>query len=264
MPSMDNIPTDTTQSSYKAPAVHRAFKLLRILTDSDRPLRLSEISERLGCSKSTTHGLVHALVREKALRKLDNGSGYFIGSTLADLVFTDWNYFRINQAARPIIKALRDASQETVFLGAELGKRVLIMLASESGEAIKISARPGTTIPLFAGAVGKVFMACRDEDKVRQLLEGQDLPQYTKNSITNIQTYMTEIATVRQQGYAIDDEEYIKGVRALAVALQNKRGPSMAVWVVGMASSMTFDRIHRIIDLTFKAADSLRAALEGF
>ena len=77
-------------------------------------MRLSEISERLGCSKSTTHGLVHALVREKALRKLDNGSGYFIGSALADLAFSDWNYFRINRAARPIINALRDASGETV------------------------------------------------------------------------------------------------------------------------------------------------------
>ena len=250
--------------TYKAPAVHRTFSLLRMLADAGGPLRLSEISERLGCSKSTTHGLVHALVREKALRKTDNGHGYYIGTALADLAFSDWNYFRINQVARPIINALRDASQETIFLGAELGNRVLIMLTSESGEAIKISARPGTTIPLFAGAVGKVFMACRDEDKVRQLLEGQGLPEYTKNSITNIQTYLSEIATVRHQGYAIDDEEYIKGVRALAVALQNQRGPSMAVWVVGMASSMASDRIEKIINLTCKTADSLRAAVEDF
>lgn len=252
------------QPNYKAPAVQRAFSLLRMLADAGGPLRLSDISERLGCSKSTTHGLVHALVREKALRKLDNGSGYFIGSTLADLVFSDWNYFKINQGARPIINTLRDACEETIFLGAELGNRVLIMLTSESGDVIKISARPGTTIPLFAGAVGKVFMACRDKDKVRQLLEGQSLPQYTKKTITNIQAYLSEIANVRHQGYAIDDEEYIKGVRALAVALQNQRGPSMAVWVVGMASSMTSDRLERIVKLTCRAADSLRSAVEDF
>ena len=250
--------------AYKAPAVHRAFSLLRVLADAKGPMRLSEISERMGCSKSTTHGLVHALVREKALRKMDNGSGYFIGSVLADLVFSDWNYFRINQAARPLINALRDASAETVFLGAELGSRVLIMLTSESGEAIKISARPGTTIPLLAGAVGKVFMACRDEDKVRQLLDAQGLPQYTHNSITEMRPYLTEIADARRRGYAIDDEEYIKGVRALAVALQNQRGPSMAVWVVGMASSLTYDKIESIIPLTCKSAESLKAAVEDF
>lgn len=261
---MDENLTTTPSSAYKAPAVHRAFNLLRILAHSGSPLRLSEISKQLGCSKSTTHGLVHALVREGALRKLDNGGGYYIGTTLADLVFSDWNYFKINQAARPIINALRDASEETVFLGAELGNRVLIMLTSESGEAIKISARPGTTIPLFAGAVGKVFMACREEDKVRQLLKISGMPKYTKKTIASVQAYLSEIAKVRHQGYAIDDEEYIKGVRALAVALQNQRGPSMAVWVVGMASSMALNKIERIIKHTRKAADSLRAAVEDF
>lgn len=251
------------QPTYKAPAVHRAFSLLRMLADSDGPLKLSEISAQLNCSKSTTHGLVHALVREKALRKTDSGSGYYIGPALAELAFSDWNYFRINQAARPIINGLRDATEATVFLGAELGNRVLIMLTAESREALKISARPGTHIPLLAGAVGKAFMACRDQERVRQLLAEQGLPQYTGHSITHIETYLSEIANVRQQGYAVDDEEYIKGVRALAVALQNQRGPSMAVWVVGMAAGMALEKNKRAIDLTCRAAVSLKNAVEA-
>jgi DNA-binding IclR family transcriptional regulator len=260
---MDEMIGDTNQSAYKAPAVHRAFSLLRILADSDHPLRLSEISERLGCSKSTTHGLVHALARENALRKESKGPRYYIGPSLADLVFSDWNYFKINQAAKPIIDSIWDATNETVFLGARLGNRVLIMLTAESSNALKISADPGTTIPLFAGAVGKVFMALKSDDQVSDLLHVHGLPKYTPNTITNKEDYLSEIKKVRRLGYALDIEEYITGVCAVAVALGNYRGPSMAVWVVGMNGNMASDKIQQVVDFTSQAAASLNAAVEG-
>ena len=259
MPPMEDILSDSAQSKYKAPAVHRAFTLLRILVESDRPLRLSEISKRLGCSKSTTHGLIHALVRENALRKETNGPGYFIGPALADLVFSDWNYFKINQTAKPIIDSLRDATGETVFLGAKLGNRVLIVLTAESSKALKISANPGTTIPLFAGAVGKVFMALKNDSQAGSLLRMHGLPEYTPNSITDMEAYLMEIRKVRNQGYAVDIEEYITGVCAVAVALENHRGPAMAIWVVGMNGNMASGKITQLVDQTSHAAASLNA-----
>jgi DNA-binding IclR family transcriptional regulator len=255
--------TTVTKPAYQAPAVHKAFTLLRILADSDRPLRLSEISERLGCSKSTTHGLVHALARENALRKETKGNGYFVGPALADLVFSDWNYFKINRVAKSIIDSVRDATGETVFLGAKLGNRVLIMLTAESSEALKISANPGTTIPLLAGAVGKVFMALKSDRQVSSLLQAHGLPNYTPNSIADVENYLLEIGKVRNQGYAIDMEEYILGVCAVAVALRNQRGPSMAVWVVGMNGNMASDKIRQVVDLTSHAAESLGVTVEG-
>jgi DNA-binding IclR family transcriptional regulator len=255
--------TRTNQPAYQAPAVQRAFHVLRTLADSDRPLKLSEISQRLGCSKSTTHGLVHALLRENAISKEVNGRGYFMGPAITDLAFSGWNYFRINQLAKPIINSVRDQSHETVFLGAWLGNRVLIMLTSESGEALKISATPGTTIPLFAGAVGKVFMGLKDDDLVTSLIQKQGLPHYTPRSITDPATYLSEIELVRQQGYALDDEEYLTGVRAIAVALQNNLGPPMAVWVVGMTSNINDNNIKQIVTITMEAAESLRSTIEN-
>lgn len=261
---MKNKTTVTNQPAYQAPAVHRAFHLLRMLADSSHPLKLSEISAKLGCSKSTTHGLVHALLRENALRKETNGRGFFIGPAMADLAFSGWNYFKINQLAKPIIDSVRDNTGETAFLGAKLGHRVLIMMTAESGEALKISASPGTTIPLYAGAVGKVFMALKSDNQVNSLLHTHALPHYTPNSITGRERYLVEIGKVRSQGYAIDDEEYIKGVCAVAAALQNQRGPSMAVWVAGMTGNMASGKIAQVIDLTSHAAESLRTTVEDY
>ena len=250
------------QAGYQAPAVHKAFQLLRTLAESNRHLGLTELAQELGYSKSTTHGLVHALVKENVLKKEKECRGFLFGPAMADLALSGWNYFKINQQARPIIDSLRDATGETVFLGAELGNRVLIMLTSESGKALKISASPGTTIPLMAGAVGKVFMAHKDLEAVRRQIDEHGLPLYTNRSIKDVTAYLSEIKRVREQGYALDDEEYITGVRAVAVALENQRGPSMAVWVVGMPGNMASANIGSIVGHTFRAAETLRATIE--
>jgi DNA-binding IclR family transcriptional regulator len=148
-------------------------------------------------------------------------------------------------------------------LGAWLGNRVLITLTAESAEALKISANPGTTIPLFAGAVGKVFMALEKDDKVNSLLQDQGLPHFTPKSITDLSNYLSEIQSVRRQGYALDNEEYLTGVRAIAVALKNLKGPSMAIWVVGMVGSMNNAKIKLIVDITKQAANTLKKTVEG-
>ncbi len=137
------------------------------------------------------------------------------------------------------------------------------MRRAESVEPLKISANPGTTIPLFAGAVGKVFMAGKYPDQVKRLIKEYGLPEYTRNSITDEKAYLSEIEQVRKQGYAIDDEEYIKGIRAVAVAFRNQKGPSMAVWAVGMTGTMESKKISRVIDVMTRAVESLSVAVEG-
>ena len=73
--------------------------------------------------------------------------------------------------------------------------------------------------PLFAGAVGKVFLACMPEEQAAKIVKSKGLPRFTENSIVDPASYYRELKRVREKGYAIDDEEYIMGVRAVASPL---------------------------------------------
>ncbi len=252
-----------TSSGYKAPAVHKAFQLLRAVAESPNGMRLVELAARVGCSTSTTHGLVHALLREKALIQGDDPHKLFLGPLIADLAFTDWNYAKVSRLAQPIIDGVRDHVQATVFLGVRIRTRVMITATAEATESFRISAPAGTTISLFAGAAGKVFLAQESAERIVELAGERGLPQYTAHSIVDMEDYLAELHRVRSRGYAIDYEEYLSGIRAVAAALHNRRGLPMAIWVVGIAKDMRPTRLRQVADITVAAAKDLRSRLEG-
>ncbi|MDR3568507.1 MAG: IclR family transcriptional regulator [Syntrophobacteraceae bacterium] len=252
------------RNGYKAPAVHKAFELLRAVAEAQGGARLVDLATRAGISTSTAHGLVHALLREKALVQGDDPRRLFLGPLIADLAFTDWNYIKVNRLGQPIINELRDRVEATVFLGVRVRGRIMITATAEAKESFKISAPVGTTMPLCAGAVGKVFLALeKSPEQISEALSEKGLPQFTPNSITNLGQYLDDLDRVRSQGFAIDDEEYLSGIRAVAVALKNRRGLPMAIWIVGIASSMGLSRLQQVAEMSVHAAKELCSRLDG-
>ncbi len=255
----------TALAGYKAPAVGKAFELLRVVARSRQGLSLSELAVKLGYSKSTTHGLVHALMHEGALVQANGGKKLLLGSTVVELAFQSWNYLIINRAAQPILEELRKEIGESVFLGVfnRNNARAIIMATSEASKPLKISSPPGTSISLFAGAVGKVFLAGMEDARALELIREKGLPRFTENSIVGEDDLMGELERVRERGWALDDEEYIPGVRAVAASIGNLHGLPMAIWVVGFAGNMGDDQINRITQATLDTTEKLRAVLDA-
>ena len=147
---------------YSAPAVERAFRLLAAVADAAAPPRLSDLARELEFSKSTTHGLVRALTEAGALDQDPGSKRLSLGPTLVELAFKNRKYLSLAEQVQPLLESLRDRIDETVFFGMMNRARTLIAATAEARKAMKISAAPGTTIPLLAGAVGKVFLAGMD------------------------------------------------------------------------------------------------------
>jgi DNA-binding IclR family transcriptional regulator len=247
---------------YRAPAIHKAFRLLRKVAESGQRLNLTDLAIQLGYSKSSTHGIVHALLREDALVHGPDGHTLYLGPAVVELAFSSWNYIKMVESVQPMIDSLRDQIKETMVLGAMIRHRILIMAAAEAGDPLKISASPGTVLPLFAGAAGKVLNAAKTNESVIKLIRENGLPQHTSRSIVNEAAYLAELEQVRLKQYSVDHEEYLTGVSAVAVALHNLKGPPMAVWSVGLSSHMAPDKIEASIGLMTVAAEKLRDALD--
>ncbi len=254
---------NSTAGVYSAPAVERAFRLLDAVAVASRPPRLSELARALGFSKSTTHGLVHALIDAGALDRDPASKRLSLGSSVVELAFKSRNYFFLGEQARPILEDLRDRIDETVFFGVMNRGRTLIMSSAEAHKSMKISALPGTAIPLLAGAVGKVFLAQMDETAATQTVRNLSLPKFTAASIIDKEHYLAEVETVRKAGVAVDRGEYLSGVNAVAVGLGRHRGEPMAMWVVGFAESMGKEKIRRVSEEAVNVASILKIRINA-
>jgi len=250
-------------AGYQAPAVQRAFQMLKSVAESPAEQSLSDLARNLGWSKSTTHGLIQSLLNVGALEQGPAGKKFVLGPAVVDLAFHNGNYFQIGNKARPILEALRDQIGETVFLGVLGRSRGIIVATAESKKSLKISAPPGTSISLLAGALGKVYLASLPKDQAVKFIQERELPRYTDKTMTDKSDFISEISKVRQDGYAVDDEEYLPGVRAVAVSVGNRRGLQLALWVVGFAGAMGNTMLPNIIQQIQKAAQSLQKVMDS-
>jgi DNA-binding IclR family transcriptional regulator len=256
-------PFASLHTGYRAPAVQKAFRLLEAVAEARGAIGLSELAQRLGFSKSTTHGLIHGLLRVGALEQAQRRRGYFLGPLIIELAFHGWNLLQLGETAQPELNALRDRIGETVFLGVLSRRQAVIVARAEANKPLKISSPPGTTLPLLAGAVGKIFLAGLDEHAARVFLRNAGLPRFTAKSPVDAEAYLREIAGVRDCGYAVDKEEYLPGVRAVAAGLGNRRGLPLAVWVVGFAGALPDETLLQMAQATCKAALQLRQLIDN-
>lgn len=245
---------------YQAPTVRKAFQILELVSANASMLTLSDISRRLDISKSTVHGIaaaleeVGALVRDPATRR------YAPGMTLYEMGLAAHSRIDLKDVARPHMEELAGRTQESVFLGTRSGEHVLVLDIVESAQELKITSPVGTRIPLLAGATGKAFLSAMSEERALGILRSRRLTAYTHRTITDPERYVDEIREARRRGYALDDEEYISGVRAVASSIPGDGPSPSAIWVVGFSARITGEKMVRIGRETRRAAEAISRA----
>lgn len=247
---------------YGAPSVKKAFAILSAISSSKEGLGVSELARGLNMAKSTVHGMTSALEEVGAVMRDPQTKRYKLGFTLLEIGRSAYSQIDLETSARPIMEDLMEKTQTSVFLGILNWDHVTVLDIVESRQDLKITAPVGTTMPLFAGAVGKVFLASLDAEQAAKIVNSKGMPQFTENSIVDSELYYQELKRVRQKGYAVDDEEYILGVRAVAAPIKGLGQLKSAIWVVGFKASLDEKRMQTLIKETQKAAEAISRRIQ--
>ncbi len=246
---------------YQAPIVKKAFFILDVISKSSQGLRISEISSLLGISKSTVHGITGALEDQGAILRDPVTKKYTVGITLMELGKAVYERLDFQKIAHPIMEELMEQCQESVFLGIRNADRVTVIDIVESRKDFKITSPIGTTIPLLAGAIGKLFLSQMEPKDSQKYLNSNSLVKFTANTIIDPKKYARELEKVRKNGFALDDEEYITGVRAVVAPVKAYGAYIPAIWVVGFKASISRKKLPVIIEQTIAAADKISKKL---
>jgi IclR family KDG regulon transcriptional repressor len=197
-------------------SIQRAFEIVHVLWEL-RGAGPSEIATQLDLSKSTAHVYLRSL---QSTGYVVNHDGEYRLSCRFLTMGSRLKYrSRIFQVSKSEMRNLaRETGELVTLLIEEAGKSVI--LHQEAGEqSLELGMHPGMTIPLHSHASGKLFLAYMTQDRIDEIIEGHELEQMTEYTITDRESLLAELDQIRENGYAFDWDQQVKGMGLIALPI---------------------------------------------
>lgn len=245
---------------YTIPNLTNACQVLKTLATETEGLLLSELVQRLDLPHTSALRIVTTLCEAGFLQR--SGNQYMLGSGLIPLGQQALARLDIRAIARPILRRLTEQTGETSHLAILSGGRSLLVEVVQSPAPIRVGAPAGTLAELHCSATGKSLIATLPAERLDSLLGTKALPSKTRKTLTTLPRLRTELARVRKQGYAVDDEEFFEGIRCLAAPVHNATGEVVAaIGITGAVTRFTSARIAPVARQVMAAALDLSLGL---
>lgn len=189
---------------------------------------VTDLAKKLGLGKSSVYRLLATLARRGYVEKNPESDRYQLTYRLFAVGSPAADRFGLREVAQPVMQRLATETGETVNLGVLDGTRVVNLRKVESRHLLRIHLAVVGGAPAHATALGKVLLAALEAAEVARRLHGRRLERLTPRTIGDRRSLGAALARVREQGFAIDDEECSLGLRCVAAPILDHRGSVVA------------------------------------
>ncbi|MFO8033868.1 MAG: IclR family transcriptional regulator [Candidatus Bipolaricaulota bacterium] len=243
-------------------SLDKALEVLRILAEYESWVDLQTLAQRAGLPKSTLSRLLSTLRAGNFVYQEPRTRQYRLGWSLVHLGEAAKRQFNLAQVLRPFLEQLARETGETASLAVLAGRHAVYIDQVVSHSIIKGVPPVGSALDLHCTAVGKMLLSSLPEETLEQLVREQGLPRRTERSIDNAARLRRELKKIREQGYAVDDEEAEPGGRCVAAPVVDGQGSVVAaVSITGPTSRITPERIPEYAEMVRHAAEQASALL---
>jgi IclR family transcriptional regulator, acetate operon repressor len=210
-------------------SVDRVLSILEAVAKSQDPVPLGHLTDLLGINPSSAFRLANTLKRRGFLANPNGRKSYVLGPSMWRLSRDyDWSKMLIS-ICHEHLKALVDRMGETAHFAVREGRQVFFVDHCVSTmQNIVVPGHTGEFSPLHCTAHGKALLADYGVTELKALYGNTQLKTYTEQTIGTIPDLAKACARIRDEGYAIDDSEYLREVRCVAAPIRDKRGVVIA------------------------------------
>ncbi|MFI6104531.1 IclR family transcriptional regulator [Streptomyces sp. NPDC051310] len=241
--------------------VDRALSILPLLAQG--PADLGRVAEALGVHKSTALRLLRTL-HEHGLVYRQEDQRYRLGARLFALAQEAVENLDIRGIAHPHLVRLGEQTGHTVHLAVYEEGEVLYIDKVESRYPVRMYSRIGKPVAITVAAVAKLLLADLPEAERRALAAKLDYPMYTPRSIPNAAAFLTELAAVREQGWATDLGGHEESINCVAAPVRGPDGRVAAAMSVSAPNVVvTADELLALLPLVRRTADAITRDYSG-
>lgn len=208
-------------------SAQRVMQIIDALTYTG-PLTFAQLSTELGLPRSSLHGLLSTMVAGGFLVYEEGTRRYHLGIRIWEAGQAYTRNLDLVQAAMPLLREIVDELNETAQLAVLDGTDNVYLAKVESNQKLVLVSHVGSRLPAYTTGLGKALLAGLTDDEVREIFKGTQMSAYTDRTITDLDTLIGVLGTIRRRGYATDEGEYTSGVFCVAAPVRDAVGKTIA------------------------------------
>jgi DNA-binding IclR family transcriptional regulator len=240
----------------------KAAAVIDLLARAETPLSLSALAGELQIAKSTMHGILATLMSVGYVIRDAETNDYRLGFHLFEIGNAISRKLDERRIAAPYMQMLAEKTGETIHLAVLEDGEVLYLNKQESTSSIRIITESGLRLPVHCTGLGKALLSGLDNEEIVEIAERKGLEKYTETTITDVKALLKEIEKIRQIGYAQDKQEFVIGLRCVAVPIHDIVGKVVcAISLSGPISRMSGELLECKRKQLVKAAAAISKKL---
>jgi IclR family pca regulon transcriptional regulator len=229
----------------------------------DRPdgVTVGDVAARTGLSRASVRRLLITL--ERLGYASHNGPVYRLTSRALRLGFSFLSSNSLATLALPVLQEISAVIHESSSLSMLEGDEIVYLARSATQRVMSVGLSVGSRLPAYCTSMGRVMLANLTKPEIAAYLGRVELQARTPKSIVKKAAFAAELDRVRQQGYAMVDEELELGLRSLAVPVRSRSGKVVAAINTGVqaARSTADEMVKRFLPVLREGAERLSIAL---
>ena len=217
-----------SDSDKTIPTNLRLLLLLEEIAQIGEPMTPTAANEVLGLPKPTIHRLFHRLEEEGFLQRDIDGRSYHAGQRFRKMSVNVLSSSRVRSVRLSVLNAVARDVGETCNVATPDRKGMVYLDRVETKWPLRIQMPIGSIVPFHCTASGKMYLSTLASRMLQKFVESSELEKHTSKTLVDSVALIEEIRAIREQGYSIDDEEFMEGMVAIAVPVLDDLGRMMS------------------------------------
>lgn len=244
-------------------SIDKALNLLEFLSKNGDEIGIAKISEKLNMGLSTVHRILNTLKSRGYVIQNQKTTKYRLGIKLFELGCEVQSTKSLIKTIRPYLRELSKMTNETANLAILEDKEVIYLDTIESSEILRTGIHQGTRLPAHCTALGKILLAFLPQVDFDSLYKNSEsLVSITTNSISSFDELIDELKKIKEQGYAIDREEFKIGINCISCPIFDKDKKFVAaISITGPATRLTLGKMendkHILINISKQISENI-------
>ena len=211
----------------KGSSITRVLEIIEIVSKADRPMSPADLAFHLNIPKPSIHRLLNQLQAEDFIQL--NMRGLVVpGNRMQSIALGVLYNNRFKALRQAILAQLTEQIGETCGISIPNGADMIYYDRVQNASPIQVHLPIGSHTPISATASGKLYLSSLSKTRCQKIIEKMPLQRYARNTITQVEALHADIQQIKRSGIATDNEEFIDGMVAIAVPIQNAQGKLFA------------------------------------